>query len=404
MSDQLDRLVEKRANIWEQAKTHLDTVEAAGDDASGEAEQTWERYNADLDALDKRIAEVTKNEQRQAEADAARAIYGEAARPAPVDKREERPSDEDVLRKMVAGEIRGHDFHGERRDLTVGSSTAGGNTVPTSFFAQLQEHLVEVSAIRQTNVQVLTTESGEALQVPKTTAHSSAAPISEGGTITESDPTFGQVTLNAYKYGLSMQISHELEQDTAINLTDYLARQAGRAIGIATGAAYLVGDGSSKPQGIVPASTVGKTGANSVAGVFTADNLIDLYFSVIAPYRANASWMMADGALASLRKLKDGVDGQYLWQPALTAGEPSTLLGKPVFADTNVPDQAAGVRSVLFGDFSAYMIRDVAGVRAERSVDFAFGSDLVTWRFLFRTDGELIDTTGAVKCFIGGTA
>ncbi|RMH85150.1 MAG: phage major capsid protein [Actinomyces sp.] len=83
------------------------------------------------------------------------------------------------------------------------------------------------------------------------------------------------------------------------------------------------------------------------------------------------------------------------------AGEPSTLLGRPVVTDTNVADAGLSAESIAFGDFSAYYIRDVRGVRVERSVDFAFQNDLVTWRFLFRTDGDLVDETGAIKTYTG---
>lgn len=401
----IDDLHERRLAAVEALRTHIAEIDKRDDgDWNAEADQDYKRINDDIDGLDRRIADLRKAEERQADADEARAKYGDAAKPPAPEERDTKPSDDDVLRKMAAGEIRAFNFApDEQRDLTVGSSTAGGNTVPTSFYARLHEHMIEVSAIRQTNVTVITTDAGEALEIPKTTGFSSAAIISEGGSITESDPAFGKVTLNAYKYGIAIQVSHELEQDSAFDLSGFLARQAGRALGNGSGAHFITGDGSSKPYGVATGSTLGVTGATSVSGAFTADNLIDLYYSVIAPYRANASWLMADGAIASARKLKDD-NGQYLWQPALQAGEPDMLLGKPLVADTNVADQATSAKSVLFGDFSAYYIRDVRGVRAERSVDFAFGTDLITWRFLLRTDGDLVDTTGAVKHFVGGAS
>lgn len=406
----IDTLVERRANVWEQTKAHIEDIAARdGGEWNGDADETYTRLNADLDNLDARIKELHEREKRQAEAEEAREQFGAAAK-APAQEERTAPTDDDILRAMVRGEVRddqgkvAYNFApAERRDLTVGTSTAGGNTVPTSFFARLHEHMIEVSAIRQTNATVITTEAGEALEIPKTTSHSTAAIISEGGTVTESDPAFGKVTLNAYKYGLAIDISSELEQDSAFDLSGYLAMQAGRAIGNKSGTDYVTGDGSGKPYGVVTGSTLGETGANSVAGVFDGDNLIDLFYSVIAPYRRNAYWVMSDAGIALARKLKAG-DDNYLWQPGLQAGEPDRLLGKPLVSDTNVADPAAEAKSVLFGDFSAYYIRDVRGVRAERSADFKFGSDLVTWRFLFRTDGDLVDTTGAVKHFIGGTA
>lgn len=390
----LKRLIETRATLWEQAKAHLDTVEKEGREFTGEADATWVKMNADLSAIDVRIGEVSDLEARNASADAMAARFDAA----PVEVAAV-VSDEDMLRQMVRGERRSLEF----RDLTKLAAGAGANTVATNFYATLQEHMIQNSAIRQSNVTVLTTDGGQALQVPKTTTHPTAAIIAEAGAITESDAVFGQVTLDAFKYAFSTQVSSELEADTGVNLAEYLARIGGEALGNGSGAHFITGTGAAQPNGVVTASTLGITGAAATAGAFTADNLMDLYYSVIAAYRSKGSWLMRDSSLAAARKLKE-TTGQYLWAPGLTAGEQSTLLGAPVLSDPNVAAAAALAKSVVFGDLSRYMIRDVKGVRVERSVDFAFQNDLVTWRFILRTDGDLIDTTGAVKHFAGGAA
>lgn len=395
MSERIQRLIEERARVWEQAKQHLDTVEAEGRDFSAEADESWSKYNADLSAMDARIAELQSVEERTARVEEAAARYEQAAPAAQAAVQ----TDNDRLRALVAGEVRGLEF----RDLTKLSAGAGANTVPTSFYGQLMEHMIENSSIRQSNVTVLTTDGGESIQVPKTTTHPTAGIITEGASITESDAVFGQVTLDAFKYAFSTQVSTELEQDTGVDLAGYLARIGGEALGNGSGTHFVTGDGSSKPNGIVTASTLGVTGAVSVAGAFTADNLIDLYYSVISPYRNRGTWVMSDGALKAARKLK-GSDNNYLWQPGLVSGEPDSLLGAPVLNDKNVAAPGLSAKSVIFGDLSKYMIRDVRGIRVERSTDFAFQSDLVTWRFILRTDGDLIDTTGAVKHFVGGAS
>lgn len=394
--DILNSLLAQRANVWEQAKAHLDTVEAEGREFTGEADETWARFNTDLDALDKRIGEVKDLIDREKVADEARSLGDDLARRgAPADDAVE--TDVDRLRKLVNGEVRAVDFRAESRDLSKLSAGAGANVVPTSFHSMLQEHMIDSSAIRQTNVTVLTTESGENLQVPKTAGYSTASLIAEAGSITESDPSFGQVTLGAFKYAILVQVSSELLTDEGVDVADFLARQGGRALGNGSGAHFVAGDGSSKPLGVVPASTLGKTAAGAAA--ITTDELIDLFYSVIHGYRQNGTWMMADATVALVRKLKDSTN-QYLWSPGLISGEVDTLLGRPVVVDVNMPAATTGLKSVVFGDFSAYYIRDVNGVRVERSDDFAFQNDLATFRFILRTDGDLIDTTGAVKHLI----
>lgn len=392
-------LHEQRATVWEQAKALIDAAEAEGRDLSAEEQVSYDRMTADLDSLSERIKRAEDLEAREADIRASMApIEAEGAAPA-----ERGVSDR--LRSFLAGEERSFHSKWERRDLTKSSATAGGNTVPTSFVSQLLEHLIETATVARIST-VVTTDSGENLEWPVTTAHSTGALIAEGNAITpESDPAFAKRTLGAYKYAVLMQVSSELLTDSGVDLEGYLARQAGRAVGNALGADLAVGNGSSKPSGVAQTSTMGKTGANSVAGVFTADDLIDLYFSVISPYRdqASAAWLMRDATLGLIRKLKDKED-QYLWQPSLQLGQPDTLMGKPVYTDPNIAAVAASAKSVFFGDFSAYVTRLAGGVRFERSEEFAFNTDLTTFRCIVRGDGILADQTGAVKHFAGGTA
>lgn len=384
-----EKLLERRARAFEQAKAILDN-ESDDKPLSSEDNETVDRCFAEIDTIDQRVQAIRKAEQVAAD-------LAEARKELPVPDAPPAPQDDNLLRKFLTGEIRRLDFKREGRDLTKGTASAGGNTVPTSFVNRLWEHMIEVSAVRRAGPTVFTTSSGEDLQVPKTTTHSTATLTAEAAAITESDPAFGQATLGAHKYGLIVQTASELAQDTGVDLEGYLARQAGRAIGNATGTHFVTGDGSGKPRGVATASSLGKTAAGAAA--ITADELIDLYYSVIEVYRNNAKWMARDATIGAIRKLKDG-NNQYLWQPGLVSGQPDMLLGKEIIADPNVAALATGNKTVLFGDFSAYAIRDVGSVRMERSDDFAFNTDLVTFRVLFRTDGDLIDETGAVKHLI----
>ncbi|MFD5370817.1 phage major capsid protein [Streptomyces sp. NPDC127103] len=401
MSDLIRRLQERRANVWEQAKELLDAAEKRGGAWEGEEEQKYQRLNADLDAIDLRVKDMTEAEQRAKDAEAA--FAGLLAKPQSAPAPEAKDSE---LRRWARGEMRGIDIAVPAgtsfRDLTKGTATAGGNTVPTTFYGQLMAHLIEVSGVMMAGPTVLNTASGETIEVPVTTAHSSAALTAEAAAITESDPAFAKRTLGAYKYGVLLQASSELLSDTGVDLEGYLAMQAGRALGNAFGVHAVTGDGSSKPTGIVTSASTGKTGGTGVAGAFTADDLIDLYYSVIAPYRNSTScgWMMRDATLAAARKLKDS-QGQYLWQPSIQLGTPDTLLSKPVHTDPNVAAVATTAKSVIFGDFSAYFVRMAGGVRFERSDDYAFNTDLVTYRAIIRADGLTVDQTGALKVFAG---
>lgn len=401
MSSTIKALQERRQNIWEQTKALLDAAEARGEELSGEEEASYQALNADLDRIDARAKQYLEAEQRNQ--DAKEAFDKLLAKPSEV---RQQPQEQDSeLRRWARGEMRSIEVPAEKRDLVKSTATAGGNTVPTTFYGQLMGHLIEVSGVMMAGPTVLNTASGETIEVPVTTAHSSAALTAEAAALTESDPAFAKRTLGAYKYGVLLQASSELLADTGVDLEGYLAMQAGRALGNAFGVHAITGDGSSKPTGIVTSASAGVTGGTGVVGAFTADNLIDLYYSVISPYRNSTScgWLMRDATLGAARKLKDQ-QGQYLWQPSIQVGAPDTLLGKPVHTDPNVAAVALGAKSVLFGDFSQYFVRMAGGVRFERSEDYAFNSDLTTFRAIIRADGLLIDQTGAVKVFTGNAA
>lgn len=391
-------LFERRMNLWERMKELVDRAEAESRSFDATEDEEWAKLNGELSALDARIQEIKDAETRASE-------IGTVELPKP--KVEARVAkEEEAVKAFLAGERRSLEFNlREGRALTTGGGAGESNTIPTTFVGRLYEHLVEMSPLRGTNVSVVTTDSGEAMQFPKTTAHTAAAGIiAEGTQIGEALPSFGLVTLNAYKYAHLRQISREMGQDTGVNLLDYLARDSARAVALGTSNHYWNGSGTGQPNGIVTASTLGKTGASGNAGVPQADELIDLFYSVIAPYRVNARWAMSDATAAAVRKLKESGSGQYIWQPGLQGGQPDMILGKPVVIDTFVPDAALGAKSVVFGDLSAYLIRDVGAIRLERSDDFAFDTDLVTYRVIFRTDGDLLDTSGALKHFIGNAA
>jgi HK97 family phage major capsid protein len=419
MSEMVQRLRERRAQVWEQMKGIADRSTEENRNLTAEEQGQWDVMNEELDKLDTRIKSALDTEQRAKDADAAfeRLSGGQRSsngggqmerrgEPAPAGGGER----SEELRSFLRGE-RGRFFdvnpNGpiDYRSLTKGAPTAGGNTVPTSFYDRLISHLIEVSAIMRSGATILNTNSGEIIQVPKTTAHSSAAIVTEGSPIGASDPAFGQIPLGAYKYGTMIQVSRELLDDTGVDLEGYLAMQAGRALGNAFGAHAMTGTGTSQPRGVITDATLGVTGGTGVTGAFSGDNLIDLFFSVIAPYRASASckWIMKDSTVANARKLKD-TTGQYIWQPGLQAGSPDMILGKPVLTDPNVPGTALSAKSLLFGDFSQFFVRFSGGVRFERSDDYAFNTDLVTFRALLRADCSLVDLTGAVKFFQGNAA
>jgi HK97 family phage major capsid protein len=431
--EMIKELHDKRGNLLSQEREAHAAVEAAVDDTGrAEAQQRFDRVSGEVTDLTGRINNLMSVVEQQKEADEQRERFAGLLAP-PSELALASESFQERIRNWLRAGTEGHEdvyapraitisqkaleFHKtlqgatEVHDLTKGTATDGAELIPTSFVRRLFEHLIAFSAIRQTNALVMTTDSGENLLVPKTTSYGAATLVAEAGPILEDDPQFAQVTVGAYKYGQLIQISRELVEDSAIDILGFLARSAGRALGVATGAAYVTGTGSAQPQGIANAPTAGVTGGAGTGVTVTGDQLIQLYHSLLPGYRSNGYWVMNDATAAFIRQIKDSSGGagvgNYLWQPGMVAGAPDTLFGRPVVFDPNMATMAINAYSIAFGDFSEYfVIRDVDGIRFERSDDFAFANDLVTFRALLRTDSrQLVNgANGAVKFYRNGAS
>ena len=384
MKEYIDRQVEIRNRAWNEAKSILDAAAAEKRDLTAEESQTYERISKELDERAATIAKLREDEARELRLDAATREIADQARPvaqAPV------ADDAAALRSLITGEKRGHSF--ERRDVL---KTSTGAPVPTSFYDQVIMKARLVAPVLQTAT-VLNTAGGENLQIPSLSTYSVGTINAEGANMGESDAAFNAfVTLGAYKYSFLTQVSEELLTDSGVDFLGFLADQVGNALGYAVGSALTVGTGTVEPKGIVTASAVGGTAGTATA--FTADNLIDLLYSLDGAARnlPGVGWMMNGKSIGAVRKLKDTA-GNYVFQPSLSLESPDMLLGKPIYENPNMVDVATGTKSVLVGHLPSSCVRTVGGLRLDRSDDFAFNAGLITFRAQFRCDGALPQTS-----------
>lgn len=396
MSDYIRKQQEARAKAWEEAKSLLDNAASESRDLSAEETQSYERIMADLDqraAVIETIKAQTEREERAAEAMRG---FEAQARPAEVaggiDEAE-------MIRSMARGEVRSATF--EKRDVV---KTSTGAPVPTSFYNRVIELARLVGPMLETST-IINTAGGENLQIPSLSAYSTGTVSSEAAAIGESDPTFNAfVTLGAFKYSFLTQVSREMIEDAGVDILGFLATQTGNALGYAVNGGLTTGTGTTQPKGIVNAAGSGITGSTAVAGAFTGDNLIDLVYSVDTAGRRlpGTGFQMNSKSIAAARKLKDSY-GQYLWSPSLAQGQPDMLLGFPVYENPAMADPATSAKSVIFGNLPSYIVRTVGGLRLDRSDEYAFNQDLVTFRATFRVDGNLPQSSH-VKYFAGGAS
>lgn len=392
MSEFIAKQVDAKAKAWHEAKELIDSVEARGGVWSGEDEAKYANLTADINKRNELI-ELEQRESKVAEAMQSATVDFAGANA--------QNGDAEILRKMAMGEVRGHEFKFEQRAMT-GSTT--GAPVPTSFasfivdVARLVNPLLEYAT-------VLNTSGGENLQIPSQAGFSTATIVSQGGTIAESLPTFNAfTTLSAYKFSSLAQLSSELIADSGVNIIEFLANQFGNALGYAISDKIVNGTGTVEPTGFLPVAGTGVTGSTSVSGAFTADNVIDLIYSLDGALRNRPSFAMLANStsVAALRKLKDTA-GNYVFQVGDSKDRRDLILGVPVIELPVMPNPGTGVNSLAVGDLKSLYIRTAGGLQIDRSDEYAFANSLSTWRATWRLDSALVQKAN-IKKFKGGAS
>jgi len=385
MSDFIAKQVDAKAKAWHEAKELIDSVEARGGVWSGEDEAKYAALTADINKRN----ELIELEQREAK-------VAEAMQSATVDFAGEGAlnGDAEILRKMVAGEIRGHEFQMEKR--ITGNSV--GAPVPTSFYSEIVKVARLVNPLLE-YATVINTVGGENLQIPSQATFSTATIVGQGVSIGTSEPTFNAfTTLGAYKFSALAQLSRELILDSGVDIIGFLAEQFGNALGFKIADEIVNGTGTVEPTGFLPVAGTGVTGSTGVAGAFSADNVIDLIYSLDGSLRNRPSFAMLANStsIAALRKLKDTA-GNYVFQVGDSKDRRDLVLGVPVIETPAMPSPGTAVNSLAVGDLKSIYIRNAGGLQVDRSDDFAFGNDLATWRATWRLDSALVQTANIKK-------
>lgn len=294
----------------------------------------------------------------------------------------------EMYNKAFWKQMRNHSTQEVRNILSEGVDSEGGFLVPETFENTLVQALDDELVIRQL-AHTFTTAS-DAHKIPVVATRGKAMWAEENSAIAESDTTFGQKTIGAHKLCALIKVSEELLNDSAFDLESYFNQEFARKIGEAEDEAFVIGDGNSKPYGIFNDTEGGEVGVTAGSTVnVTADEIIDLYYSLKAPYRKNGVWLLNDSTVNIIRKLKDS-NGQYLWQPSIKDGETDTLLGKPVYTSSSIANAASGTKPIAFGDLSYYWIGDRQGVTFKRLNELYAANGQVGFLATKRVDARLI--------------
>lgn len=282
--------------------------------------------------------------------------------------------------------------------LSTQTGSAGGNTIPQGFLPNLERALLKFGGMRR-EATVIRTDKGNDLPMPDMDDTSNTgAQIGENTQDGEQDLTFGVTTLGAHEYtSRIVRVPKALEQDSAFSMGAEIGSACGTRLGRIENTHATVGTGSGQPNGIVTASTLGKTAAGATA--VTHDELLDLKHSIDPAYREadQASWMFNDSTLLNLKKLKDS-EGRPLWQAGITVGAPDRIDGDRYTINQDMASMASAGKSILYGCLAKFYIREVQGVTLVRLVERYADFNQVAYVAHMRFDSDLRDAgTNPVK-------
>lgn len=371
-------------------------------DMTSDESSQWDKMDTDLTATEKeirRLERMVEIESRQAE------FIDRNSQDNKRSNDEERELRSKAFRSWLMGGERAltdeyRQVMTEMRDLSL-TDNAGGYTVPEGFMNMLEVAMKDFGGIYASAGKFPTATGND---VPYPTMNDTAnkgAIIGENTTVGNSvDPTFGAVTFKAFTYSSKpILVSNILLQDTAFNLEQYLANAMAERVMRALAEHLATGNGSTQPHGLVTAAAnASLTGV--AAAAITFDNLIDLLHSVDPNYRKNGSWVFNDNTLKALRKIKDG-EQRPIWQGNYTENSPATILGRPYVVSAEIADIGASAKSILFGDLSKFMVREVSGGIVKRLVERYADLNQTGFLLFKRFDSRLINAgTNPVKYLV----
>lgn len=385
---EVKQLHEEMVKTWGEMKTMLDRQEAEvkkHGEASAETKALIDKLNAKLDDNEKRIGAIEAKAARlPVEPDPSKPKAGTEAKAAFLNWARYgsvTPEEQKHLTPWTPGPE-------ERRALAVGVATAAGFLAPTEYVREILKGVIEFSPLRQ--FAGVRQTSAKAIQVPKRTGVFAAAWVAEQATRTETTGlTYGLEEIPAHEMYALVDASFQQLEDSAFDLEAILNAEFSEQFGVAEGIAFINGNAVGKPEGVMTNAAVGETNSGN-ASLLTADGLISLFYDLKDAYARNAVWLMRRATVKAVRQLKDTTN-QYLWQPGLSGGAPSTILDRPYIEALDMPAVAANAFPVAFGDFKrGYLIVDRIEIAVTRDPFTQAASGNVRFHARKRVGGQVV--------------
>lgn len=417
-------LVEQRAQLVADQRKLVAQADAAGRDMTAEENAKWNEMDAEADRL---FESIKKRKKLEAAERSLETPGTEIPAPDPTYAHVRLSHEERSKKEMAAfsawvrfGEnglnpeqrmimaqkrtflnMNGAEVPAEIRAQST-TTTAGGYLVPQGFSEELQKYLLAFGGVREV-ARAFPTPAGNDIPWPTVDDTTNVGELlSENSAANAQDVAFGQVILKAFKFSSKIVlVSMELLQDSFFDVNSILRDLLGERIGRITNTYFTTGAGSTAaPQGVVTGAQSGKASTSTTA--LTYEDLVDLVHSVNPLYRPGSSWMMNDGSVKYIKKLKDS-SGRPLWQPYGISGigtevAQDQLLGYPYVINQDMADigragsPLVGSKSILFGNFNRYIVRDVMEMTLLRLTERYAEYGQVGFLAFARSDGRYINT------------
>ena len=379
---EITKMQEKREAAWQAAKAFVNERKDKDGLLSEADAKTYDEMEAKVNAYSREIDRLTKQEamDKELEKPTSKPLMTQPGTQPSDNKKSTKFSSTDSYKEAMMDAIRGK-FRTITNVLREGVQEDGGYLVPDEYDSRLIEVLDENNIMRQLATQIQT--SGEH-KINIAATKPAAGWLDEGATLTFGDAKFSQIMLDAHKLGVGIQITEELLYDSMFNLETYVTNEFGKALANAEEDAFLNGTGKNQPTGIFDATGGGQV-TKTLSADITADDIVDLVYSLKRPYRPTAVFIMNDKTVAQIRKLKTTGSNEYLWQPSYQSNEPDKLLGYKIYTSQYAPEDA-----IAFGMMSYYNIGDRGGRTFQELTEVAAAQGMVNFLAKERVDGKLV--------------
>lgn len=376
-----------------------------GDKWNAELQAKYDEAMAEIENIDGEAKRIQAVLNAIAESSEAGQIQGVVERALKNKKEPEHVALFNKLMRFGDKALNSDEWSTLRNTMSVGTSAQGGYTVPTEVATAVADALKAFGGMRSC-AEVFRTAAGNDINFPTSDGTSETGElIGENTTATGADPSFGVATLKTYKFSSKIvAVPFELLQDSSIDMEAFIRGRLAQRLGRITNTKFTVGTGTGEPNGVVTAASSGKVGTTGQTATVIFDDLVDLVHSIDPAYRnlGNCKFMMNDASLKVIRKLKDTA-GRPIFLPGydgLGKAMPDTVLGYPIVINQDIATMAANAKSILFGDFTFYKIRDVMDMQMFRFDDSAYIKlgqiGFLAW---MRSGGNFVDVGGAVKYY-----